>query len=342
MARRSGRVTIRDVAAATGLSQAAVSYAMRGMQVSEQTRQRVLRVAADLGYEVNPAARALASGRSGTVGVLWASLEDLWQAQTAAALAAALLGDDRFAIVLDSGGDPTHEERLARRLVEQRVDAMVLSPVDPAAPYWAEIADRVPLVAVGDALPGARTAGEVVFDNRLGVTLALEHLVGLGHRHVGVLTPTRPSTPDRPGDVHVRAEAERLGVRVTIATAGHALDSATAAAAALLAAADRPTAVFCFSDSIAHGAYAAARSLGLAVPAQLSVLGYDARPVSGVLTPPLTTVDWDATAVVAATARLVTAALGGHPRRRRVVRRPALLDGGSTAPPDGPGSPDAG
>ena len=335
MPRRSGRVTIRDVAEATGLSQAAVSYAMRGLQVSEETAARVRQAAAELGYEANPVARALVSGRTGIVGVLWASLEDQWQSQTVVALGAALLGEDRFAIVLDSGGDPAHERRLVHRLVDQRVDALVLSPVDPAAPYWAGVAEKVPLVVVGDALPGARTAGEVVFDNRAGVTLALEHLAGLGHRRVGVLTPTGPSTPDRPGDVHVVAEAARLGLEVTIASAAHALDVAAAAAHGLLdvPAGRRPTALFCFSDSIAHGAYAAAAELGLAVPDQVSVLGYDARPVSRILAPALTTVDWDTPAIVASTARLVVAALEGEPRRRRVVRRPVLLEGGSTARP---------
>lgn len=328
-------MTIRDVAEATGLSQAAVSYAMRGLHVSDETRDRVLRTAAEMGYEAHPVARALASGRTGMVGVLWASLEDLWQLQTAAAVSEALLSAHRFAIVLDSAGDPEHERRLAHRLVDQRVDAVVLAPVDPAAAFWRDVAEQVPLVAVGDALPGARTAGEVVFDNRAGVTLALEHLAGLGHRHVAAFTPTGPSTPDRPGDVHVAAEAARLGLRVTTASARHALDAATEAARQVLdvPAARRPTALFCFSDSIAHGAYAAARDLGLVVPDDVSVLGYDARPVSGVLSPALTTVDWDAPAIVAAVSRLVTAALDGEPRRRRVVRRPALVLGGSTAPP---------
>jgi LacI family transcriptional regulator len=326
-------VTIRDVAEATGLSQAAVSYAMRGLQVSEGTQERVRRAAAELGYEANPMARALASGRTGMVGVLWASLEDLWQQETAVAVGGALLARDQYALVVDSGGDPAREERLARRLVDQRVDGIVLAPVDPSAAFWSDLADRVPLVSVGDALPGAATAGEVVFDNRAGVTLALEHLRDLGHRHIGVLTPTRPSTPDRPGDVHVRAEAHRLGVRVTLASARHALPAASAAAHALLADDDRPTALFCFSDSIAFGAYAAARELGLRVPDDVSVLGYDARPVSRLLAPALTTVDWDTEAIVTAATRLVLAAVEGAPRRRRIVRRPTLLPGVSTGRP---------
>jgi len=210
---------------------------------------------------------------------------------------------------------------------------LVLSPVDPSAGFWGTIADRVPLVTVGDALPGVRTAGEVVFDNRAGVTLALTHLRDLGHTRVGVLTPTAASTPDRPGDVHVRAEAERLGIDVTIVPARHALAAAAEAACTALARRPRPTALFCFSDSIAYGAYAAAAGLGLDVPGDLSVMGYDARPVSRLLGPPLTTVDWDTDAIVAAAARLVTAALDGQARRRRIVRHPTLLTGASTARP---------
>lgn len=333
VARRPRRVTIRDVAEATGLSQAAVSYAMRGLHVSVETRDRVRAAAAELGYAANPTARALASGRTGIVGVLWASLDDGWQQHTAVALAGALLTEDRYATVLDSGGDPVHEERLARRLADQQVDALVVSPVDPAAPYWAEVAERVPVVAVGDALPGVRTAGELVFDNRAGVTLALEHLRGLGHRRVGVLTPTAASTPDRPADTHVHDEAARLGLDVRVVPARHALRDAEGAARALLAADRRPTAVFCFSDALAHGTYAAARDLGLDVPGDVSVMGYDDRPVSRLLSPALTTVDWDTAAIVAAAARLVAAALEGAPRRRRVVQRPALRPGGSTARP---------
>src|SRR5438132_7782165 len=85
------RATLREVAEATGLSQAAVSYALRGMQVSEGTRERVRRAAAELGYEAHPIARALASGRTGMVGVLCGSLEDLWQQQLAAAIGGAVL-----------------------------------------------------------------------------------------------------------------------------------------------------------------------------------------------------------------------------------------------------------
>ncbi|GAA1266065.1 LacI family DNA-binding transcriptional regulator [Sphaerisporangium rubeum] len=327
------RATIREVAQATGLSPAAVSYALRGMQVSEETIERVRRAAAELGYEADPIARALASGRTGMIGLLCGSLEDLWQQSLAVGIGRALRDKDRYALILDAAGDPARERTLAHQLRDQRVDGMIVQPVDPAAALWAELAETLPVVAIGDALTGARTAGEVVFDNRRGVTMALEYLKENGHHHIAVLTSTRPSTPDRPADVYVTAEAERLGLRIDVVTAPQGLTATTEAACALLSSADRPTAAFCFSDSIAYGVYAAASELGLAVPGDISVMGYDDHPMSGLLTPALTTVDWDIDGIVRAAVRLVVAAADGRARRRRVIQEPALRERGSVGAP---------
>ncbi|POM24681.1 Ribose operon repressor [Actinomadura rubteroloni] len=324
------RATIREVAQATGLSPAAVSYALRGIQTSEETQERVRAAAEELGYEAHPIARALASGRTGMVGLLCGSLEDYWQQSLATGIGRALLARDRYALIVDAGGDPDRERALARRLRDQRVDGLIVQPLDPAAGLWAELADAVPVVSIGDSLRGGRAQGEVVFDNRRGVTLALEHLRDLGHGHIGVLTPTRASTPDRPADVHVHAEALRLGLRVEVEVAPQALDGATAAAHALLDRPDRPTAVFCFSDVIAYGVYAATRALGLAVPDDLAVCGYDAHPMSALLTPPLTTVDWDIDGIVQAAVGLVVEVIEGTPATRRVVREPSLRARAST------------
>jgi DNA-binding LacI/PurR family transcriptional regulator len=207
-----------------------------------------------------------------------------------------------------------------------------VQPLDPSAPLWADLAETLPVVSIGDALDGGRAKGEVVFDNRRGVTLALEHLHGLGHRRIAVLTSTRASTPDRPADVHVNSEAERLALQVTMVTAPQALKEATLVALEVLSADPAPTAVFCFSDSIAYGVYAATRELGLAVPGDVSVCGYDNHPISALLTPPLTTVDWDIDGIVNAAVRVVVGAIEGKPRRRRIVREPTLRYRSSTGP----------
>ncbi|MEV5892316.1 LacI family DNA-binding transcriptional regulator [Nonomuraea fuscirosea] len=320
------RATIREVAQATGLSPAAVSYALRGLQVSEETKERVRAAAAELGYEADPIARALASGRTGMIGLLCGSLEDLWQQALAVGISRSLREKDRYALILDAVGDPARERALAQQLRDQRVDGLIVQSIDPAAGFWPELCESVPVVAIGDSIAG--TAGEVVFDNRRGVTLALEHLRASGHRRISVLTPTMASTPDRPADVHVTAEADRLGLDIEVATAPHGLAGATAAARELLAG-KRPSAVFCFADSIAYGVYAAAQELGLSVPDDVSVMGYDDHPMSGLLSPGLTTVDWDIDGIVRAAVRLISAAADGGTRRRRVMQTPTLRERGS-------------
>jgi LacI family transcriptional regulator len=102
----------------------------------------------------------------------------------------------------------------------------------------------------------------------------------------------------------------------------------------MLAANVNRSAAFCFSDSIAYGIYAAARELDLAIPRDLSVIGYDNHPMSAVLAPPLTTFDWQSERLVEKAVGMVLAAIGGRrPQRRRVVIKPDLCEGGSTARP---------
>jgi len=324
-------VTIRDVADAAGLSPAAVSYALRGINVSEETQIRVRRLADELGYEANPIARALASGRSGMIGIVGPSLEDLYQQRFVAEAGRALLDRDHFALIVDGGGDPPRQRRLAAQLRDQQVDGLILSPLDPADEFWPELAASVPVVAIGDALNGG-AVGEVLFDNRTGVRNALEHLHALGHRRIAVLRPPGSPTNDRPAEVYVGAEADRLGLDVDVVSAPYELQEATGVARTVLAATQRPSAVFCFSDSIAYGVYAAARELQLRIPGDLSVIGYDDHPVSILLAPPLTSFSWDTERLVDVAVGMVLAAIDGHPRRRRrVVIEPNLRERASTA-----------
>jgi LacI family transcriptional regulator len=328
------RVTIREVADAAGVSPAAVSYALRGIQVSGETQERVRKVAAELGYEANPIARALSSGRTGMVGILGPSLEDLWQQRFVASAGRALLARDHYALIVDAGGDPARQRMLAAQLRDQHVDGLIVSPVDPSDEFWTELAESLPVVSIGDALADAQVVGEVLFDNRTGVARALEHLHELGHREIAVLRPPGAATNDRPAEVFVGAEAGRLGLDVLVLTAPYELEQATATAREMLAANVNRSAAFCFSDSIAYGIYAAARELDLAIPRDLSVIGYDNHPMSAVLAPPLTTFDWQSERLVEKAVGMVLAAIGGRrPQRRRVVIKPDLCEGGSTARP---------
>jgi LacI family transcriptional regulator len=328
---RPKRATIREVAEATGLSPAAVSYALRGLQTSEETQARVRRAAEELGYAADPIARALAGGRSGLVGVLCGSLEDLGEQRFVETVGRHLHTRGLQIMVTDAHGDPERERDLARRLVDHRVDGLIVSPLDPSHPYWSELSSALPVVTVGDELVGATTAGELIFENRSGVHEVLRHLQGLGHRRITVLTPSRPSTPDRPAERVVTELAGALGLEVRVVNSPHSVDGATEVATRVLARTPRPTAVFALSDSIACGVYAAARAAGLDIPGDLSVAGYDDHPIGRVLTPELTSVSWGAVGVARMAADVLGDAIAGEAAARRISVRPTLVPRGSTS-----------
>jgi LacI family transcriptional regulator len=336
MPQRPKRVTLRDIADETGLSSAAVSYALRGLQVPAETQERVRAAADRLGYQADPIARALASGRSDQVGVLCGSLTDIWQQGLAADLGRGLLGESRHALIVDASNDPELEATLATQLVDKRVDALIALPVDPAAEHWADIAERTVLISIGDALPAARTAAEVVFDNEEGVSDALHQIADAGHRHVAVLTAGRVSTPDRPAEVVVHKVAAELGIDARLHTSPNDLDGAAAVAAEVLRGDERPTAFFCLADSMAYGVYAAARQLRLRVPHDVSVLGYDDNEDSRLLDPPLSTYRWPVDALVSAVVERTVQAIDTGKHARRKVLKPTAQPRGSLAPPPAP------
>jgi LacI family transcriptional regulator, galactose operon repressor len=205
--------------------------------------------------------------------------------------------------------------------------------VDPSGAHWADLADRTVLVSIGDGLPGAATAAEIVFDNEVGVSAALELLAREGHRRIAVLSPSSEDTPATPAELAVRRVSRRLGLAVSVHTSPHDLDGAATVAAAALAEPEPPTAFFCLADSMAYGVYAAANRLALRIPGDVSVLGYDDHPVSRVLTPPLSNFRWPVDEVVAYAVERTVRAIDENRRSRRKLVTPVLRSRGSIAAP---------
>jgi LacI family transcriptional regulator len=321
------RRTLQDLADAAGLSLAATSYALRGVRGSPATITRVRELAEELGYTVDPIARALASGRTGSVGVS-GSLRDLWQQDLSVLLTRALRSQGSYATIADADADPEQERLIVEQFVAQRVDGALVSPVDPTAKYWRLLGPEVAVVAIGDALTARPGTGSVLFDNRYGVRAALAHLAGLGHRRIGLLAPALPSTPGRPAQVLAAEVASRLGVDLVEIAAPAATVDAVEVAAELLAAPQRPTGVFCLSDSLAFAVYRAAREMGLRLPDDLSVVGYDDHQLAALVDPGLTTMAWDEDAIVAAAVEQLAG-----PAEPAPLFRPELVVRGSTARP---------
>lgn len=304
---RGGRITLREVAQALGVSVATVSNAYnRPDQLSEELRGRVLETARGLGYRgPDPLARSLRRGRTGVIGVVYDAPLEYAFADPAAAM---FLGSVTHAIqdhalnllLLASPEDVTPVRSAS-------VDAFIVYCAAEDGDVLRAVLDRgLPTVLVDQyAHPQAVQIG---IDDAGGAREAAQHLRDLGHEHIGIvcleLGPERhtgPVSPERERSVSYRTTAERLhGYRsgaqgaalYPVETEQNTPQEGETRVLELLAAHPQITGVLCMSDVLAQGALRAARTLGLAVPDDLSIIGYDDLPSSTTLN--LTTV-WQPT-----------------------------------------------
>jgi LacI family transcriptional regulator len=288
----SSRVTIRDVAAHAGVSVATVSKVINGRYgVSAATYARVQTVIKEMGYEASLVAQSLRNHRTNVIGILVADLEPFSTELLKGAARA--LRDSGFELVVYSAGGRTSdrvgwERRYLSRLSGTLIDGAVL-----VTPTVVDVRYSAPIVAV-DPHTGPSGLPTIDSDNLRGARLATEHLLGLGHRRIAMLT----GRPDLQS-AHLREQ----GYREALAAAGipvedellreGAYDPAVSAAAArlLLSGPRRPSAVFAANDQSAIATVEVAAEMGLRVPEELSVVGFDNVPDSALCSPPLTTVN---------------------------------------------------
>lgn len=335
------RATSADVAARAGVSRTTVSFVLndrRDANITEETRKRVLAAAAELGYHVHGAARALAGGASQTIGLVLRQLPE----QVAAD---ALLAETLWGI-----GEEVHR-RGYRVLVEplppeggsygglvrsQRVDGLIVSgPRSDDDELVTLVAEEFPIILQG-SLPGLG-APSVDVDNRAGAASAVRHLVGLGHRRIACVTNAPRA--------YTAAQERLAGYRDALAAGGLEYDEALVVeggfdatsglrAMEALLARDVPfTAVFVASDVVAFGALRALREAGRRVPDDVSVAGFDDIPLASHFDPPLTTVRLPARALGAAAGHALLERLAGQPGSARVLLDTELVVRESTAPP---------
>ena len=346
-----GRVTLQTVADRVGVSRMTVSNAFsKPDQLSDELRRKILAAAAELGYAgPDPAGRALARGRTGAVGVLLTdSLPYAFTDPVATDLMAAItteLAPTGVAVTLltsESGADwvPARDVPLD--------GAIVFScTTSSEAVDWLR-RRRLPIVFVDqDPEPDVPS---INVDDRGGARLAAQHLVELGHRRIGVVCASlaAPHGLVSPGIAaeSKRSQRERMlgwldalapaGIVPTVANADLSTASAIDAARLLLdtPAATRPTAVLCYSDVLAVGVLQAARQLGLTVPHDVSVIGYDDAAFTATTDPPLTTVRQDTRGKGRAAAAALAAALrGDDAAAEHLVLPTSLVVRDSTAPP---------
>jgi DNA-binding LacI/PurR family transcriptional regulator len=343
------RVRLRDVAAQAGVSVGSASQAFgRPELVSSEVRERVLKAAEELGYPgPDPAARRLRTGRAGAVGVIFA--ERLGYQFTDPASPAFLRGVARGIESEPTGllliPDSRQRTEAARTVREAAVDGFIIYSAPQNDPrVEAALARRLPVVTVDQ--PRGLATPFVGIDDRAAARTAAQYLRELGHEHVALMSFVTTLDPTK--SLALDLSAERLaGYEEGLAGAWdpelvrtcrpNAPEPAREATLDLLHGPEPPTAILAMSDILAIGALQGAAEAGVAVPEELSVVGFDDSPVAGHSSPPLTTVAQPHEEKGRLAAQLLKEQIDGGAAARDGARSEILptelVVRGSTAPP---------
>lgn len=344
------RVTLKTVADRVGVSAMTVSNAFsRPDQLSAALRERILTVAAELGYVgPDPAARTLARGATGTVGILLTespgyAFSDEFSTAFLAAIAEELARNGLALTLLPSGR--TGDVVPARDVAMDGAIAYSCRPGVDGVDWLRR--RRLPLVFVDQVPETAYTSINV--DDRAAAATAARHLLDLGHRRFALVTVGRDEDGPEPGPSDYLVSRERLrgwlevlepaGVDPVVRRCPKDTQEAVAEVVRpLLRGPDRPTAVLCFSDALAVGVVRAIEDAGLRVPDDVSVVGFDDTPLARRVRPALTTVHQDAAEKGRLAAAELAAAVARHrageePVVHRFVLPTELVVRESTAPP---------
>jgi DNA-binding LacI/PurR family transcriptional regulator len=323
------RVTIIEVAKAAGVSPTAVSFAFNNPErIGAETAERIRALATKMGYAPSPIARAMISSKTGAIGILVPSDLTATFANPFTSYfiegVSAVCDEHSLSPLIVSPYESSLDEATRRALV----DGYIVLGLDEKHAEIEPLRKRnVPFVIVdGDA----ESASEVNVDDEGGAYAAAAHLLAQGHRDIMIVTFEQPPSSHK-GDVYYGVGGRRLrGYQRAFAESGasfsydllvQAATSVAGGAEAFKAAWSQgfhPSAVLAMSDAMAIGVCRAARDLGLWIPADLEVIGFDDLPLSSLLSPSLSTVHQSITEKGRLAAELLVRALEGEPSQEKV------------------------
>ncbi|WP_305782967.1 LacI family DNA-binding transcriptional regulator [Symbioplanes lichenis] len=314
------RPTIADIARRAGVSKGAVSYALNGQPgVSEATRQRIVAIAREIGFNPNSAARALSGASARAVGLTLCrparmlSLEPFFMGLISGFEQE--LAARSYALMLQVVQSPETEIEVYRRWWgERRVDGVFVTDLrenDIRIPVLDEL--QLPAVVIGGPGDTGRLP-QVRSDNAGPIRDAVAHLIGLGHRRIARVggPPEMVHTQTRTRAFAEACAALGLPAAVTVPS-DYTGEEGTRATRTLLSGPDRPTAIIYDNDVMAVAGLSVAQEMGLSVPADLSIVAWDDSPLCSLVHPPLTALTRDVTAYGAHAARQLLAAIAGEP-----------------------------
>lgn len=331
-------VTIKDIAQVAGVSPSTVSRALNDSAlINEATKRRIRRIAKKLGYERNELARGLVKGSSGTVGVIIPDITNPFFAEITKGVEQVVRSRGFGLVLCTTEGVPSREQEYLRLLRRKRVDGLIIASVTVDDPYLKELQRaRVPFVLVS-RLSEKVAAPYVVVDDQAGGRLAVEHLVSLGHTKIAHIGGPENVHSGRERMQAYREVLKERGIRIRRDWAVFATftqEAGYTVGKVLLLGKERPTAIFAANDLIALGVMEAAEELGVRIPKDLSLVGYNNIAYAALPRIQLTTVAQPAHEMGEIAADyLLSTRTGGASEKLQCVLSPRLVVRKTTAPP---------
>ena len=289
----TSRVTIQDIARIAGVSKSTVSRVLRGrVPVNADKAKAVRDATARLGFQPNPVAQSLASGRSLTIGVLTQKMGSPFYDAIAQGVIAGLAESEYSPIFADGQWESSREQNAILALVGRRVDGLVLIGGSLSSEEIAELSGGLPTVIVARMFPEGPHCS-ISVDNIGGAFLATQHLLENGHQRIAIIRgiASHVDSIDRyAGYKNALLAAGLIPDRRLVVDGDFSAESGIAGVEKLLAQQHEFTAIFAANDLTAFGARLALQRHGKRVPEDVSIVGFDDQLEAAYMTPPLTTV----------------------------------------------------
>jgi LacI family transcriptional regulator len=287
-------VTIRDVADAAGVSVSTVSRVLNDKDdVAAETYEKVQGVITELGYASSLAARSMRSRRTNVIGLIVPDVEDSFSIQVMKGVNAAIMKLDYDLIIYTSGSIKKRSAAERERHFVALLNGSITDGLIIVTPATTSFSTAAPVVAI-DPNNESPECPAVIATNHAGALAAMEYLIGLGHRRIGFISG-RPDLQSAQQRVQGYGDALcQAGIALNpdlIAVGDFTTQTGRHCARRLLSLPQRPTAIFAANDQSAIGAIEAACEVGLRIPEDLSVVGFDNIPEAAYVNPGLTTVD---------------------------------------------------
>ncbi|MDX3926233.1 MAG: LacI family DNA-binding transcriptional regulator [Shinella sp.] len=271
------RPTLIDIARECGLSRATVARALSGKGYVDLDRRRLIQETADrLGYRTSTIARALRTQRTSSVGVLIADITNPIFPQIVKGIDEIVSGDGHTIFLSNTDEDPQKQVAIVRSLLDRQVDGLVMVS-QTLADETLKLLERGPPCVFVNRRP-YEDVDYVGPDNEQGIELLLAHLRGLGHRRIAYVSGPSHSSTSRERLAHFRASLAACGLEADerlIFSGNYYKESGAKAAEAFMAVTPRPTAILAANDFVALGIVGYLHSVGLKVPDDISVTGFD-------------------------------------------------------------------